>query len=197
MKSQRAFSLVEAAIVLAVVALVLGGIWAASMAVQRSQAVARAQGAIIAIATNMQGLYGAGSSEFPIVDAAATGGRITVNSTIISAGLVPADMVYNGTIQILNGIGWNIQLIGTRPFADNSIAITGRSKDKTTASRLLNSVINTAKSELLSADCWDGDNLATMVSWSTPNPRPSAPLQCASGTNGTTMGFYFRVKAVP
>jgi len=82
--TRRAFSLIEAVVVLAVVALVIGGIWGAASAIRSAQRINDLATAIIQVAKGAQQLFP--YDTYPT----ATGG-ISVTTTAFNAGLAPKD----------------------------------------------------------------------------------------------------------
>lgn len=90
---RRGFNLVEAAIVLGIVGLVIGGIWVAASAVQSNLRKSDASKAIIQMVQNVRIMY----------DGQAPGATGSITSAVINAKAVPADFI-NGT-NIINP--WN------------------------------------------------------------------------------------------
>lgn len=83
------FSLIEAAIVLAIIGIVLGGIWVASSALMERHKVARMQEAITQIITGLQKTY-------PLTALPAASGDLS--SVVVNAGLVKGEFVKNGNL---------------------------------------------------------------------------------------------------
>lgn len=88
---RQGFSLVESAIVLAVVGLVIGGIWVASAKFYEDYKVNKTVEGIFTIAHNVQNLVS-------FRDAAAIGSKF-INSTIIAANAAPINWIQGNTIQ--------------------------------------------------------------------------------------------------
>lgn len=82
----KGFNLIEAAVVLAVVGLVIGGIWVAAAAVNRNRIVAQLSSATLQITSGMTELY----KNVP-------GGTASANITVqmMAAGVIPGDYTYN------------------------------------------------------------------------------------------------------
>lgn len=95
---KRGFNLVEAAIVLGIVGLVIGGIWIAASAVQSNLRKSEASKALIQIVQNVRIMF---DGQTP----AATG---SINSAAISAHAVPTDFI-NGT-NIVNPWNGNVTI---------------------------------------------------------------------------------------
>lgn len=85
-KRQRGFNLVEAAIVLGVVGLVIGGIWVAAAAVQSNLRKSDASKGLIQIVQNVRNLY---YGQTPTVTA-------NITTQLINANALPGNMI-NGT----------------------------------------------------------------------------------------------------
>ena len=83
---RRGFTLTEMAIVLGVVGIVLGGIWAASSSVNDKQKANKAAQEVAIITQNMRQYYSAKNS-FPAG---------TLTASAMAAGLFPPDMIVNG-----------------------------------------------------------------------------------------------------
>lgn len=99
---RRGFSLVEAAIVLAVVGLVVAGIWVAAATMYEDYKVNKTFQEILTAAKNIQGLIS-------LQNAAAIGiGDSNITSTVIAANLFPKDWV-NGN-QLKNPFGTGSQV---------------------------------------------------------------------------------------
>jgi len=98
---QRAFSLIEAAIVLGIVGLVIGGIWTASTAVRNQQRLTKTVEGVYFIVSSIQN----GMSR---ADAVALGNGVDISSTAIEAGWVPTDWVSGGRLYApaTNGLYW-------------------------------------------------------------------------------------------
>ncbi|MER2520096.1 MAG: type 4 pilus major pilin [Bdellovibrionales bacterium] len=79
--ARRGFTLTEIAIVLGIIGLILGAIWAAASAVYNNMRSSRAQQEILTVAQNIRAMYATQSA----LDTSAT------NDTYISAGVFPSD----------------------------------------------------------------------------------------------------------
>ena len=107
---KRGFNLVEAAIVLGVVGLVIGGIWVAAASVQENLRLSRAQRDILSIISNLRGLY----SNMPFTwggpDPYVSGVSPALNSAVFPADSIsgsqiinPWGMPYSASVLILGG----------------------------------------------------------------------------------------------
>jgi len=87
---KRAFSLIEAAIVLGIVGLVIGGIWVAAARVNKSLKFSRTQQDILQIVEGVRGLY----RHTPLPTS-----WTDITSVVINAGLAPSDLVNGSTLR--------------------------------------------------------------------------------------------------
>ena len=100
-RRKKGFSLIEAAIVLGIVGLVIGGIWVAASAVQTNLRESTASQGILQVVQNVRNLYYGQT-----VSATTTGTGL--QTTLVSAGVFPGDMLqgstpknpWNGAVQI-------------------------------------------------------------------------------------------------
>ncbi len=86
-KAKRGFNLIEAAIVLGVIGLVIGGIWVAAAAVQQNLRESDASKGLIQIVQNVRALY---YGQSPTATA-------TVTTDLIAANAIPANFIINST----------------------------------------------------------------------------------------------------
>lgn len=107
-KARRGFNLIEAAIVLGVVGLVIGGIWVAAAAVQSNMKKSDASRGLIQIVQNVRNLY---YGQSPTATA-------TITNNLIAANAIPGNFV-NSTTSALNP--WNGAV---------TVAIAGASYDQ-------------------------------------------------------------------
>ncbi len=90
--SRHGFSLVEAAIVLGVVGLVIGGIWVGAGALSESYKVNKTAEGILSTSKNVQNLISARDSE-------AIGHVVSITQTLIDAGAFPEDWVRGSVVE--------------------------------------------------------------------------------------------------
>jgi len=95
---RRAFSLIEAAVVLGIVGLVVGGIWLATSSVMNNYKVTKVAGDLLATGTRIQNLMS-------IQNAAALGDSVNIAPTVINAKAVPQDWISGSSILFPFG-GW-------------------------------------------------------------------------------------------
>lgn len=98
-KQHRAFSLIEAAIVLGVIGLVIGAVWAATDTVRQRNKANRVAQNILFMVSKARKIFP--PSEYPA--ACCTGTNVT--STAISAGVVPKDWVAGSSMVTEYGRG--------------------------------------------------------------------------------------------
>jgi type II secretory pathway pseudopilin PulG len=89
---RRGFNLIEAAIVLGVIGLIVGGIWVSAAAMMESYKVNKTVEGVFTIARNTQDLISAR-------DAQAIGDNVYVTDTVRAAGGIPGDWVNGTTIK--------------------------------------------------------------------------------------------------
>lgn len=95
----NAFSLIEAAIVLAVIGLVIGGIWTATDTVRLRNKTARTVENILTIVSKTRSLFPL--TEYPSTDASANG----ITNAGIAAGVIPKDWVAGNNFVTSYGVG--------------------------------------------------------------------------------------------
>ncbi len=142
-KARRGFNLVEAAIVLGVVGLVIGGIWVAAAAVQSNLRKSDASKGLIQIVQNVRNLY---YGQTPTAN-----GDIT--SQLISANAIPGNFVsgttainpWNGAITVsIAGTSDQIDVALAALPRDACIELTSRNTNISTGVGLTQLVIGTA-----------------------------------------------------
>jgi len=82
--SKLGFSLIEAAIVLGIIGLVLGGLWVAAASVQNKMKISALTSGLVQMQNSVRSLYKSQSMQG------------TTMATLIGAGLLPADFLQNG-----------------------------------------------------------------------------------------------------
>jgi hypothetical protein len=85
---RRGFNLIEAAIVLGVIGLVVGGIWIAAASVKERLDINNFARQILTISSNWKQLYRGVPQQ--------VGANTTITTALIDAGVIPRDMVVNG-----------------------------------------------------------------------------------------------------
>lgn len=99
---KRAFSLIEAAIVLAVVGLVIGGIWVAAAAMYENYKVNKTVEGVLTIAKNVQNLISIRDAE--MISAV----EIDITSYVMKAGVFPKDWEDSGSAKSPFGGGVSV-----------------------------------------------------------------------------------------
>ena len=99
---KKGFSLIEAAIVLGVVGLVIGGIWVAANAVSESQKNNILATGIVKIIDGTTALFE--KQDFSV--------NTSVTSTVIAANVIPGDLVANGAATTPWGSPFVVQMMG-------------------------------------------------------------------------------------
>lgn len=183
----RAFSLIEATIVLGVVALVMGALWVAASKTQERLSINRTATAITQLAAGAQRLFKL--SDYPTAAYTGSSGYLVMSPTAVAAGLVPSDMATATTFKLATGTDWFIQLIGPTSFGNNSILIGGTVTSTTLATQVLATVATSARKELQRAGCGVSNQSTAAI---TVNLNAPELIVCPSDSGGTRIFFYFR-----
>ena len=171
--SKDGFNLIEAAIVLGIVGLVVGGIWAAASAAYENMRQQTASKNVLAFAQAIKNFY-ANSGVTTIA---------TAEATLINMGVVPKDMV-SGTNRI-NHPWTNHQNSIVNLTSANSLFTISFWGVPTTSCSALVSRNGNSSSGLIAAISVDGTNVTNY----------SNPTQCTSGSAGTKrVGFIFSIQ---
>ena len=189
-KNQKGFNLVEAAIVLGIVGLVIGGIWVAASSVYENNRTQRASQQLITIVQQVRKLS---SNAGDLVTSSAD-----VTSSLVTAGVFPADMVQGGqpknpwngdvTVYGVNNAGgdtfWvNFNGLTRQGCTDIAMNAAGQSKDAgLQAYAVSNAAITDAPSSSTPAT-----TAPTIVSLTTSSG-------CASTTNVNAAAFNFSLR---
>lgn len=184
----EAFTLIEAAIVLGVVGLIIGGIWVAANAVQQRMHVNVAANAITTMITGIH--QKVPLATYATVAYNGTVGYTTLDRTVIALGLVPPNLVISpSNFQLMPGSNWGVQLIGPTVYAPNAILLFGSVRDSAAASTLFSMVTIRWKNELVRAGCTDSAISATPVLADLTNP---SVVICPADADGSWIYFYFK-----
>lgn len=179
------FSLIEAAIVLAIIGFVIGGIWVAAAKVNEERLITKTISDIILIVKNVQALVSRSTAD--------TIGDTSINTTIRNAGGFPADWIYGSLIRDPFGGAINVRSI---PSAINAARFdfTITAVPQATCFRLLAAISSHFPSHAF-ADNQAGGLMLMQVSqtaWSsylfpyTPNGS-----ECVSTGNSITFTFAY------
>ncbi len=182
-KRQRGFNLIEAAIVLGVVGLVIGGIWVAAAAVQENMRNGDASKGLIQIVQNVRNLY---YGQTPTATA-------TITTDLISANAIPANFISNSTTAINP---WNgsvaVRITGASAAAYDQIQIDYVSVPKSSCIALTSQNTNISTGTGLASiiiDATTGGTDATITTF--PLTPTTAAADCGS-TNTITWKFGLR-----
>jgi type II secretory pathway pseudopilin PulG len=142
----KGFSLVEAAIVLAVVGGVIGAIWVAASSVSENQKVSNAVRGIMQICTKSQTLFPTWSA--PATGTASNDYRQDVTAAAYGANIFPSDWQYQNSPKYLKNC-CNIQYIALSPIG--YVSLQQHSQDYTggTPSQILINIQNISQSKCI------------------------------------------------
>lgn len=178
-KARRGFNLIEAAIVLGVVGLVIGGIWVAAAAVQSNMKKSDASRGLIQIVQNVRNLY-YGQSPTATAD-------ITAN--LVSANAIPGNFI-NGTGALNPWNGAVTVSIAGASFDQIDVAYVGVPKDGCIELTSRNTNISTGVGlTQIVLDATTGGTDATITTF--PYLPTTASTQCGA-TNSITWRFGLR-----
>lgn len=113
MRSEQGFNLIEAAIVLGIVGLIVGGIWAAASSAYNNMRLQGATSQILVVAQNARNMFSNNPSDTEAL----------TNEQSISLGLVPTNMVTNVSGSNVIRSPWGSQVDVTRGSGDRFITI--------------------------------------------------------------------------
>lgn len=95
----KGFNLIEAAVVLGVIGLVIGGIWIAATSVTQSQRINHTAAGILQIAANARRIFS--HSDYPT----SSGSTTNVTSTAAAANIFPTDFKYTSGVWATSPVG--------------------------------------------------------------------------------------------
>jgi len=180
---KRGFSLIEAAIVLGVVGLVVGGIWVAAKAVIDKWKAERLASGIITIVEGTKKL-------FPMqLWPNDPSGNTDIASVLVSAGIPPADMVKGGSIIIPHNNQKNtikVNLLYPPLASDRAIYVWFLEPSKSIADQTMSIVISSQKGAIYWAYCSDSPE-THWWKW----PSDGWPPNCPVGGSYKSV-FYFK-----
>ncbi|MDP9196016.1 MAG: prepilin-type N-terminal cleavage/methylation domain-containing protein [Pseudomonadota bacterium] len=171
--SQRGFSLLEMAIVIGIIALIIGGIWLAYAAVTSNKREADANGQVLTIAHNMRNLY-----------VNQNGGDGASMANLIAAGIFPGNMVSGTTVTN----PWNGTVTITVPNGGTTFTI------------IYNGVPEKSCIELVSTNAFEPTEvgMTLMQVGSATVTLPASPVAadtaCASGVTGNSLRWTFTLR---
>jgi type II secretory pathway pseudopilin PulG len=178
--AKRGFNLIEAAIVLGVVGLVIGGIWVAAAAVQANLRKADAAKGLIQIVQNTRNLYYGQSPS----------ATENITAQLVSAKALPGDFI-NGTngINPFNG-AVTVSIADTVNFDDIAVVYANVPKDACIDLTSKNTNISTGLG--LSAIAIDATGGGTDATITTFPYLPTAAATNCGDTNSITWTFGLR-----
>ncbi len=106
-RKKKGFNLIEAAIVLGVVGLVIGGIWIAAAAVMEEWKVRKTVTDVETIARNIKNLISV--TDRNAIIAANGGASLNIAPTLYNSGIFPTDWISGGTVK--NPFGGNVSVV--------------------------------------------------------------------------------------
>lgn len=181
-RAQKAFNLIEAAIVLAVVGGVIGGIWTVSAAVYENYKVEKTVEGIFTTARNIQNLISMNDTNGFVINQ-------DINNTIIGADLIPKDWINGASLYTPMGNGLVVYAKVSPP---DTFVIKTQNMTKSGCIKLM--VKTTSREANKSGNARD----LVWVNTKNPDQYPGAafpitPDQAASYcVDGITVQFYFR-----
>lgn len=189
--ARRGFTLTEIAIVLGIIGLILGAIWAAASAVYNNLRTSRAQQEILTVAQNIRAMYATQST----VDANAT------TDTYINAGVFPSDAtveVPGGSKSTKNPWGGKFDVVPGPSFNDNTtFSVVMEGIPINACITLSTSTTGTGRdSGLVSLKVNDSD-VGTLDAGTFPVGAKTASDSCTQGsaTAGVKLAWEFRLRS--
>jgi len=95
-QAHRGFTLTEIALVLGLIGIILGAIWTAAATVYDNRLVAKAEGQLMMIASNVKSLYANGQQVESTADMFASGANAGASASYLRAGVFPSDTLDTG-----------------------------------------------------------------------------------------------------
>jgi Tfp pilus assembly protein PilE len=182
--AEAGFNLIEAAIVLGIVGLIVGGIWAAASSAYENMRQQSGSKNLLSFAQSIRSFY-------------ANSGATSINTTVsvaITQGLVPADMV-SGTAAMISPWGTAVTLGTGTIGSTNVFGILYSGLTQSTCINILTRNSNASQGSGLVAVA----GIATMPTTATAFPLPvsgagSASTLCAATTATNAPSFWFSIK---
>ena len=205
-KSRKGFNLIEAAIVLGVVGLVIGGIWVAAAAVMQNYRVNQTSSAILLTVSNVRNLiHGTADS---LSQSLGSDPDNNITSAMMDAGAVPKDFTYSAGAALPNwisGAGALETPMGSHmvvSFGDWStfgivhvaIAIDFFNVDTATCIRLISAISNhfSDNKDLIYLNTHDANGNWINGTGSFPTPLSTSEALCPATTGAlSSVDFYF------
>lgn len=190
---KKAFSLIEAAIVLGVVGLVIGGIWVAASAVMENNRINRASAATILMVGNARRLIGKNADA--MMEQLGQHHEHNLADMMVSAGAVPTDLVSNGHLKT----PWDTEMrfyigdMGGGALPTPYIAVTYMDMTRSVCRKLVLAIANHFhdRTELTYIYIGGGSLEATYTAFPIPVTTPSLCDSNASGGKIDMLSFFF------
>lgn len=184
-KKRHGFSLVESAIVLAVVGLVLGGIWVASAAMYERYRVNKTVEGVLTAVKNIQKLISVRDATQKAINDGVSycggAGGSSLSSFLIPANIFPKDWVSGSSIK--NPFGGEIHSFNYCTFF--SLQVWGMKQ-----SQCIGVLINLS-SEIATGLFWVQVNNPDWATYTFPISSNQAKAACSKGT-GNSINVYFK-----
>lgn len=181
-KWQRGYNLIEAAIVLGVVVVVLGGIWTAAASYNETYKVNKTVEGFLTIVRNIQHLIS-------IRDSQSLGYAQNISFMLVDAALAPKDWIENSSIK--NAFGGDVYLSTYDSSKSFNIAITGIPR-----SACVSLLVKLSTSELTSAKRLNLIRIQvnypsyTLNTTTFPITLDQANLACTQKTNNRIYAYF-------
>lgn len=185
---RRGFTLTEIAIVLGIIGLILGAIWAAASAVYNNLRTSRAQQEILTVAQNIRAMYATQST----VDSAAT------TDTYISAGVFPSDATVETSSgkSVKNPWGGNFDIIASSSDNYTSFIVTMEGVPVNACITLATSTTGTGRDSGLVDLSVDDSSIGSLAGGTFPVGAKAAADSCTTqGSSGRKLAWEFRLRS--
>ena len=185
LRAKNAFSLIESAIILAVIGLVIGGVWLAAAAMQQEFRKSELQRGIALTVSGIRDLL-------PLQNWPTTtlpvGGATSIRSLLLSAGKIPAPMIKNNSvINPINGQTMDITLLHPPTYTYYAIRIVSNTLTKADADLTVTAFIEGQKSTVSYSYC---TNSGTNWVYNPPTILPWPPNCPANSTQALVYYFF-------
>lgn len=176
------FNLIESAVILAVIGLVVGGIWVAASALSQSRKKAELQSAIPLMVDGTRALFT--NQMWPTNPA----GQTDITATLIASGKIPGSLLKNGSLtNPLSGTTFIVTLLYPPLVTNRAILITGSGLNKAQADATLYAYLQGMKSVVSYAYCSD----LPETTWWVYNPPVSTPWPPSCPATSTRATVYY------
>lgn len=183
---RRGFTLTEIAIVLGIIGLILGAIWAAASAVYNNLRTSRAQQEILTVAQNIRAMYATQST----VDSAAT------TDTYISAGVFPSDATVETSSgkSVKNPWGGNFDVTTSGDYTTFTVVM--EAVPVNACITLATSTTGTGRDSGLVDLSVDDSSIGSLAGGTFPVGAKAAADSCTTqGSSGRKLAWEFRLRS--